>query len=394
MMATSLRIPTTPYLILVLAAASMLLTPCSAFSAPALRGLRSPPAHRAAAAAPPLRTGFSLSPSAIRRGDTLPKGGQQGVALNMDFYPGLGETEVAYDTMEADREGGGGGGGTVGGLRRGFPVWPDGAGGGQEAAHRGGGFAEAFLYGPTEQEVDRKLLIEGGFEGLVLYRKFTNHLNKYYAEELKCIALVMHDPDDYIWVNEDGISMVQHAEVVAADARGFDISVSACDESSCWLTMVHARLPLKSTTAKGLFDNFDTICDRCLCDPPDTSGITKATEDILPEFYTTITNILNKDFLIEVNATITELAGVDSKKGEYISRISVDSVSNDGFIANVYFCNSISQSCSTMAVGVKFPRTATDADDYQSQLAQCLEDSTCFCGDIIIQDPAGELDAW
>jgi len=361
-MATSLRIPTTPYLILVLAAASMLLTPCSAFSAPALRGLRSPPAHRAAAAAPPLRTGFSLSPSAIRRGDTLPKGGQQGVALNMDFYPGLGETEVAYDTMEADRE--------------------------------GGGFAEAFLYGPTEQEVDRKLLIEGGFEGLVLYRKFTNHLNKYYAEELKCIALVMHDPDDYIWVNEDGISMVQHAEVVAADARGFDISVSACDESSCWLTMVHARLPLKSTTAKGLFDNFDTICDRCLCDPPDTSGITKATEDILPEFYTTITNILNKDFLIEVNATITELAGVDSKKGEYISRISVDSVSNDGFIANVYFCNSISQSCSTMAVGVKFPRTATDADDYQSQLAQCLEDSTCFCGDIIIQDPAGELDAW
>mmetsp|Transcript_43420 Transcript_43420/g.108849 ORF Transcript_43420/g.108849 Transcript_43420/m.108849 type:complete len:365 (+) Transcript_43420:174-1268(+) len=344
----------TSSLLLAFVAGTALVAPCCSFSSIHFPSSRPP--------APSLRQGSS-SPARLSAPNPLPpsllppqlRRPVAGVALNLDYVPGLGETEVAYDHQD----------------------------GGQE-------FDEEYskeLFGPTPDEVDRKRIILDGQEGLPLFETFKNHLNQHHEELLRGIAVALHDPEKEPWINADGDTKVQHAEVIALDCRGFDISVSVCDDASCWLAVVHARYPDKSVSASSLFESFDTIVDRCLCDKPRRDGICKVDKEILPEVYTSITSILNKDFLVEVNRTVTHLSGVKSQDGEYISRIAVDTVTQDGFVANVYFCNYVTQCCSFMTVKIKFARSAADAADMEQQLAQCLEDGSCHLSDISIEVP-------
>jgi hypothetical protein len=60
----------------------------------------------------------------------------------------------------------------------------------------------------------------------------------------------------------DGTPMVQHAEVIAVDSRGLDISVTVCDGTSCWLAVVHGRFPDKAAGVAQMFGQFDQLVDR------------------------------------------------------------------------------------------------------------------------------------
>lgn len=222
----------------------------------------------------------------------------------------------------------------------------------------------------------RNILKESGKIGMELYPAMMEHINTYYQDQLKCIAFKLHDPNDEPWIGSDLI--VHQASMMALDGRGFDIQVTVCKESSCWLSVVHARLPFRAATACELFSAFDDVCETCMCkNNADVSGLSKIHEAIMPEFFQETMNILNHDFLQQINRTLSDLAGLSSDKGEYITNLRVSDVTADGFRTLVNFCNY--EKCSTMEVDIAFPRSATDRQDFQDELVECLDEHHHNC---------------
>mmetsp|Transcript_44041 Transcript_44041/g.107601 ORF Transcript_44041/g.107601 Transcript_44041/m.107601 type:complete len:345 (-) Transcript_44041:28-1062(-) len=239
----------------------------------------------------------------------------------------------------------------------------------------------------SDEEAEREQLLGSGLVGMRLYSAFKDHINMHYTNQLKCMAMKLHDPEEEPW--SGGELILHQANILAMDSRGFDIQVTLCSGGTCWLSVVHARLPYRAETPGELFSAFDDVCESCMCtNDKDVSCYSRIPQEILPEYFDQMTTVLNQDFLQQVNNTISDLSGLDGASGEYIATIRVSDVTCEGFKALVNFCNV--EKCSSVEVDISFPRAAADPQDFREELTACLGEAgsihQCFVKEVNVVD--------